>query len=138
MKTEPARVSRRRFQLAVAVAAAGGSGLLAACSASGPAGQTAGTSTQPVELTYMSIAFNSGPQALATDQQKLPGLTTGTKYVIESRDFAKPWAPRIPEWSRVSSIISASFNAAVNGELSPKDAMTKATAEANALLPSRR
>lgn len=69
---------------------------------------------------------------------KLPGLPAGMKYVIESRDFAKPWAPRIPEWSRVSSIISTNFNAVVNGEMAPKDAMTKAAAEANAILPARR
>jgi multiple sugar transport system substrate-binding protein len=69
---------------------------------------------------------------------KLPGLPAGMKYVIESRDFAKPWAPRIPEWSKVNGIIGTNFNAAINGELSPKDAMTKAAAEANAILPAKR
>jgi ABC-type glycerol-3-phosphate transport system substrate-binding protein len=69
---------------------------------------------------------------------KLPGLPTGMKYVIESRDFAKPWAPRIPEWSRVNGIISTNFNAVINGEISPKDAMTKTVAEGNAILPAKR
>src|SRR5688500_1200355 len=69
---------------------------------------------------------------------KLPGLPTGMKHVIESRDFAKPWAPRIPEWSRDNMIISTNFNAASNGDGSPRDAMTKVAAEANAILPAKR
>ena len=38
----------------------------------------------------------------------------------------------------VSAVIGAAFNAVINGELAPRDAMTKAAAEANALLPARR
>lgn len=67
-----------------------------------------------------------------------PGRPTGVKYVVESRDFAKPWAPRIREWSRANRIISTTFNAALNGEVSPRDAMTKVASEATAILPARR
>ncbi len=69
---------------------------------------------------------------------KVPGLPQGWKYVVESRQFARPWIPRIPEWGDISTIISNNFNAVINGQLSSKDALLKMTAEANALLPAKR
>jgi multiple sugar transport system substrate-binding protein len=69
---------------------------------------------------------------------KLPGLPPGMKYVVDSRQFAGPWVPRIPEWTQVARIISTHFDAAMKDQISTKDAMQKMTVEANAILSARR
>lgn len=87
------------------------------------------------DLTYEPVRKSN---AKRFTEIKVPGLPQRWKYVVESRKFAHPWIPRIPEWGDISTIISTSFTAVINGQLSSRDAMLKMTNEANALLPGKR
>jgi multiple sugar transport system substrate-binding protein len=87
------------------------------------------------DLTYEPVRKSNAKRF--TDL-KVPGLPQGWKYVVDSRKFAHPWIPRIPEWGDIGTIIGTNFTAAINGQLSTKDATLKMTTEANNLLPSKR
>jgi hypothetical protein len=43
--------------------------------------------------------------------------------VVDSRQFAGPWVPRIPEWTQVARIINTNFDGAMKDQISTKDAM---------------